>query len=57
MNETERDIIAALLKIVHKNGLIPDATYKGAINRLNSTYDKEILNGYDREGQRLDIHC
>ena len=56
MNNVECDIVAALLKIVHKNGLIPDATYRGAANRLICTFDKEKFISYDDEKQYRGVH-
>jgi len=47
MDATEKDIIAALLKIVHENELIPEATYRAALNKLFCTFDAESLTGYD----------
>ena len=47
MVETEKDIIAALLKIVRNNELIPEATYQGAMNKLVCTFDVGAPLGYD----------
>jgi len=46
--ETEKDIIAALLKIVRNNELIPEATYHGSMNKLFCTFDAGTPTGYDR---------
>jgi len=34
MHPAEQDIIAALLKIARESGLIPEETYRAALNRL-----------------------
>ena len=47
MIETEKDIVAALLKIVRNNELIPEATYHGAMNKLLCTFDAGGPMGYD----------
>ena len=39
MEPTEKDIIAALLKIVRESELIPEATYRAALGRLFCTFD------------------
>jgi len=47
MDKTEQDIIAALLKLVRDNELIPEATYRAALNKLFCTFDVDSLTGYD----------
>jgi len=47
MDKTEQDIIAALLKIVHESELIPEATYRAALNKLFCTFDAGGSVGYD----------
>ena len=47
MVEPEKDIIAALLKIVRNNEFIPEATYHAALNKLLCTFDVSAPMGYD----------
>ena len=47
MNETEKDLVAVLLKIVRSNGLISEATYQGALNKLICTFDVGTPVNYD----------
>ena len=47
MIETEKDIVAVLLKIAHNNELIPESTYHGAMNKLFCTFDAGAPMGYD----------
>ena len=47
MNAVEKDIIAALLKIVRGNELIPEVTYQGALSKLFYTFDAGGAGGYD----------
>ena len=47
MDKTEQDIIAALLKIVCESELIPEATYRAALNKLFCTFDAGCPAGYD----------
>ena len=41
MDKTERDIVAALLKTVYTSGLIPEAAYRAALDKLFSSYEAE----------------
>jgi len=47
MDLIEQDIIAALLKIVCESELIPEATYRAALNKLFCTFDAGDSLGYD----------
>jgi len=47
MEPTEKDIIAALLKIVRESELIPEATYRAALGKLLCTFDAGGSVGYD----------
>ena len=39
MDNIEQDIIAVLLKIVYEHDLIPEPTYRAALNKLFCTID------------------
>ena len=47
MESTEKDITAALLKIVRESELIPEATYRTAQGKLFCTFDAGNAVGYD----------
>ena len=47
MDRAEQDIIAVLLKIVRDSELIPEATYRAALNKLFCTSDAGGSMGYD----------
>ena len=47
MEPTEKDIIAALLKIVRESELIPEATCRAALGKLFCTFDAGSAVGYD----------
>ena len=44
--QAEQDIIAALLKITHENGLITESTYRAARSKLFCTFDADAPVGY-----------
>jgi len=50
--DAEKDIIAALLKTVHINELIPEAIYQGALNKLFCTFDAGAPLNYDGNTKR-----
>ena len=43
----EKDIIAVLLKSIWEYGLIPEATYRAALNKLLYAFDTSISMDYD----------
>jgi len=47
MQPSEQDVIAALLKSVWEHGLIPEPTYRTALNKLFCTFDATNSMGYD----------
>ena len=51
MQPIDQDIIAALLKSVWEHGLIPEATYRAALNKLFCTFDVNGSIGYDDKKQ------
>ena len=52
MPPVEQDIIAALLKSVWEHGLIPEATYRAALNKLFCTFDVGAPVNYDSNTKR-----
>ncbi|MDR0530524.1 MAG: hypothetical protein LBG83_00455 [Oscillospiraceae bacterium] len=49
MDNCDRDVIAALLKIVREHALIPEGAYHAAVEKLNCTFDGAPALRYDRE--------
>jgi len=47
MQPADQNIIAALLKSVWEHGLIPEPTYRVALNKLLSTFDASGSMGCD----------
>ena len=47
MPPVEKDIITALLKTIWEQGLIPEPSYRVALNKLICTFDVNVPISYD----------